>query len=83
MSRSAWAATGQWITDGGGNYSSTANWNGGIVPNASDDVADFNSLNITLNSNVVLDVPVTLGSMIFGDTDTTSAASYTISARTR
>src|SRR5216110_395239 len=56
LSSTALAATGQWITDGGGNWSNTANWNAGVVPNAIDDVADFNSLNITLNSTVTLDV---------------------------
>ena len=62
--RSASAATGQWITDGGGAYSSTANWQGGVVPNATDDIADFNSLNITLASTITLDVPVTLGQLL-------------------
>src|SRR5438046_1158184 len=34
----AQATTGQWVVNGGGSWSVSANWSGG-VPNASDDVA--------------------------------------------
>src|SRR5262245_51588290 len=78
LGRSAFATTGPWITNGSGTWNTGANWNGGNIPNATDDTADFNSLNLGADATVSLDIPVTLGGLTFGDTDVTSAAGWTI-----
>src|SRR2546423_3494039 len=75
----ALVASGQWTFNGGGNWSATGNGNGGTVPNATDDTADLASIDLTADANVVLDIPVTLGQLTFGDTDTSTAAGWTIS----
>src|SRR5437016_12187616 len=62
--------TGTWIGDGGtDNWSDTAQWSGGTVPNAAGDVADLtNSTSSLLSDQVInLDIAVTLGVMNIGD----------------
>src|SRR5205823_7372215 len=39
----AHATTGQWVVNGGGSWSVSANWSGG-VPNATDDVANLGAI---------------------------------------
>ena len=51
----------QWIKNGDGNYSTAANWAGGI-PNGAGKQADFKNA-ITLPRTIALDVPVTMGTM--------------------
>src|SRR2546423_1421360 len=75
----ALVASGQWTFNGGGNWSATGNGNGGTVPNATDDTADLASIDLTADANVVLDPPVTLGQLPFGDPDPTTAAGWTLS----
>ncbi len=73
-----------WIVDAAGNWSTTTNWSGGTVPNAAGAVADFSTIDITADRTVTLDgtaVTYTVGSIIFGDTNTATAGSWTI-ART-
>ncbi|MBX3435395.1 MAG: hypothetical protein KF847_18925, partial [Pirellulales bacterium] len=63
----ATAAT--WTTNGGGNYTDSGNWSGG-VPNAAGAIADFSTLNFNGDNSVTLDgLSPTLGSLLFGDTD--------------
>ena len=66
-----------WIVDADGNWTTTTNWSGG-VPNAAAAIADFGTINITADRTVTLDASVTLGSLIFGDTDTSTAGSWII-----
>ncbi|HYO09268.1 MAG TPA: autotransporter-associated beta strand repeat-containing protein [Tepidisphaeraceae bacterium] len=73
-----YAASGTWTTNGGGNWSDTANWTGGIFPNAVDDIAAFNTLDLTSDANVTLDIAPTVGQLAFGDTDASSAAGWTV-----
>jgi autotransporter-associated beta strand protein len=61
-----------WATNGPGNWSSSANWTGG-VPQAAGDTATFSSA-ITSPATVTLDQPETVGAVTFANT-----ASYTIS----
>src|SRR5439155_5450467 len=67
--------------NGGGNWSNSSNWSGG-VPNATDDVANFAAIDLTADATVLLDIPVTLGQLTLGDTDTTTAAGWTLSSGT-
>ena len=76
LGHSAFGASGQWINTGSGAWNTGANWNGGTIPNGVDDAADFNSVNLAADAVVSLDVPVTLGSATFGDTDVSSAAGW-------
>ncbi|WP_170157223.1 autotransporter-associated beta strand repeat-containing protein [Roseimicrobium gellanilyticum] len=65
--------TGTYTDTNGGNWSDTASWSGGVVPNGIDDIANLLNV-IAANSTVTLNVPVTLGTLNFGDT----SQSYTI-----
>lgn len=82
LSASANAASGTWTQLSAGNASGSwttpGNWSGGTVASGSGDTADFNTLNITVDSTVTLDAPVTIGNIIFGDTTNSSAAGWTI-----
>ena len=53
--------------NGGGTWGLAANWSGGI-PNGTDAVADFSTLNLTADSTVTNDTARTVGSLLFGDT---------------
>ncbi len=64
---SAGSATGNWID------TTTSTWSGGIVAGGSGFTADFSTLNITATSSVTLTAPRTIGNLIFGDTDTSTA----------
>lgn len=60
---------------GGGSWTDAANWTGG-VPNGVDAIASFR-FNITANSTITLNAPVTVGELILGDNSSTQI--YTIS----
>ncbi|HEU5080374.1 MAG TPA: Ig-like domain-containing protein [Opitutaceae bacterium] len=62
----------------GGAWSEAANWLGAVIPDASTHSANFSALDITANNTVVLDSPRTLNSIAFGDTATSSAASWVL-----
>ena len=57
-----------WNVDASANWSSSASWTGGSVPNGSAIPANFGSV-ITASRTVNLDIPVTLGSMNFANTN--------------
>lgn len=64
---SADAATGTWILDGAGNWTTPAtNWDSSIVANGVGDIAIFRT-NLAANRIVTLDAPITLGSISLGD----------------
>ncbi len=58
-----------WGVDASGNWSSSVSWTNGMVPNSSGTPATFGSV-ITAPRTVTLDIPVTLGSMSFNNTNT-------------
>jgi hypothetical protein len=63
------ATDGTWInTSSGGLWSSSANWNGGVIADGEGAVADFSTINITANTTVALDSARTVGGLRFGDT---------------
>ena len=73
------AANGAWVNPtSGGVWGEGANWLGGVVANGPNSTADFNTLNLTANNLVRLDSSRTLGNIVFGDTNPTSAASWMI-----
>lgn len=78
------AQTFVWQVNGNGTWAdnSGVSWNPAGPPGAAGDVADFNSLDLTTDATVTLDSSPTVGTLIFGDTDATTAAGWTIAAGT-
>ena len=82
------AATWVWNdVSGAGNWSDTTKWAPlGSYPNAQAAVADFSQVDLTADETVTLDAGlspnpfVTLGSLVFGNTDASPAANWTIAA---
>jgi len=71
------AQNGTWNTTTSGLlWSTPGNWASNIVADGSGNTANFNTLNITADTTVRLDTARTIGSLIFGDTTTSSAASW-------
>lgn len=72
--------SGVWISDvDGEQYSTTTDWQGGVVANGSGATADFAQLNPDGPFTVFLDSPRTLGRVVFGDTDWNSPAQWKLS----
>jgi autotransporter-associated beta strand protein len=75
----AHAADGTWTnTTSGGLWSDTGNWSGGTVADGASFTADFNTIDITADNTVHLDSSRTLGTLVFGDTDTGTAAGWVL-----
>jgi autotransporter-associated beta strand protein len=72
------ADSGVWTNANGGLWSDPANWNGGVVADGSDWVADFSTADPASDIAIHLDSPRILGSLLFGDTDTNTAAGWTL-----
>ena len=70
-----------WISTAGGDYFVPGNWSGGVAQGAGA-TADFNTLDITSDLLVTLNSPLTIGNMIFGDTNTASGGSWGIETTT-
>ena len=76
---SAQAANGTWInTTSGGLWSTAGNWAGGTIANGAGFSADFSTINITADNTVHLDSARTLTGLIFGDSNTGSAAGWVL-----
>ena len=67
-----------WIISGDGNYNTSGNWSAG-VPNGVDATADFSTVDISTDVLVDIDANVTLGQLVFGDTNLGSAGTWAIS----
>src|SRR5690349_8893195 len=79
----AGAANGTWTQAAPGTFSwdDTTRWLGGVPADGQGATANFNTINPTDDITINLDVTShTVGSMTFGDTDTSSAAGWTISS---
>ena len=76
------AANGVWTSNAAGTYSwsVTTNWSGGTVPSATDDLANFSTVDLLGDATVILDISPTVGNLTFGDTDTLTAGSWIIAA---
>ena len=70
------ASDGTWSGDASGAWSGTTNWSGGVVADGFAGSAYFSKINITADRTVHLDSARTLGNLTFGDTTTSSAASW-------
>ncbi len=69
--------SGVWITpESGGVWSDNTNWEQNQIASGVSATADFASLDVTEDVTVHLDSPRLIGNMVFGDTDTTTAASW-------
>lgn len=71
-------ASGTWSANSSGNWSNSANWQGGTIADGVDNSASFNTLNITSDVTVTLDTSRTIGNVSIGDTDGTHR--YTLNA---
>ena len=74
--------SGTWTNTVGGQWGTAGNWSGNIVATGTGSTANFNTLNITADTTVDLDSARTIGNLVFGDTDTSSAAGWTLTGNT-
>ena len=72
----SYAVDSTWNYDGADNWSNTARWDTGVVPNAVDDTARL-TFQISASRTITLDAPVTLGTLEIGDAS--GGSSYTLS----
>ncbi|MEI6676208.1 MAG: autotransporter-associated beta strand repeat-containing protein [Verrucomicrobiota bacterium] len=70
------ADSGTWINDGSSSWSTSGNWSGGTVADGADFIANFNTMDLTADRTVSIDSARSIGSLVFGDTNTTSAAGW-------
>ena len=56
-----------WTNNASGNWGTSNNWSGGAVANGVSRIADFSTINITVNPTVTLDSARTIGGLKFGD----------------
>src|SRR6185503_15597155 len=83
LSNSIYAATNTWTQlvsgNASGNWNTAANppWSLGAIPGAGD-TAIFSNLNITVNSHVALGADQNINALFFGDTVTSSAATWVV-----
>ncbi len=71
--------SGVWISDVDGEaYSTTTDWQDGVVANGTGATADFAQQNIDGPISVRLDGPRTLGRVVFGDLDWSTPAEWTL-----
>jgi fibronectin-binding autotransporter adhesin len=75
------AVSGSWTATTSGTWSIAGNWSGGTIATGSGFTATFAN-NITSNVDVNLDSTRNLSAVVFGDANTSSAASWTISGTT-
>ena len=74
----ALAQNGSWNVDADGLWSGTSNWLNGTIGQGVAGTATFAN-NITATRTVTLDTSKSLGRFVFGDADTSSAASWIVS----
>jgi autotransporter-associated beta strand protein len=67
-----------WKNTAGGLWGTAGNWANANVANGSGLGADFSALDLTANTTVHLDSAITIGSLIFGDTDTTTPGGWVL-----
>jgi fibronectin-binding autotransporter adhesin len=77
VSVEALALNGSWDVDASGTWSNTANWASGVIGTGNGFTATFAN-DITADRTVTLDSTRAVGSLVFGDSDPTSAASWVV-----
>ncbi len=65
-----------WTNSAGGDWSTATNWLDNLVGDGVGTTSFFSTLDITTDTTVHLDSPKTGGTLIFGDTDTGTAAGW-------
>lgn len=70
--------TSTWSNLAGGPWDTAGNWIDNSVATGSGNTANFNTLDIPADTTVGLDSARTIGNLIFGDTNTSSAAGWTL-----
>jgi len=71
--------SGTWTNASGGTWNVIGNWLDDAVASGTGAVADFSTLNIVGTQTATLNTAYTLGSLLFGDTTTSSSGSWVIS----
>ncbi|MDR0351890.1 MAG: Ig-like domain-containing protein, partial [Opitutaceae bacterium] len=73
------AGSGVWVApDEGGLWSDIEKWEGGVAAGGDGATADLGAIDIEADIDISLDAPRALGNLIFGDTDTATAAGWRI-----
>ena len=72
------AQNGTWTHAASGSWSDTNNWLNGIVGDGASYTGDFSKVNYTMEVTNLLDGPRTIGRLVIGDTDTNTAAGWTL-----
>ncbi len=67
-----------WNNTAGGLWGTAGNWLDSVIGTGSGVTADFSQVDITADTTVNLDSAQIIGNLIFGDTDTSTAASWTL-----
>ncbi len=62
----------------GGNWSTNSNWQGGIIAHGFDTTADFSTLELSEDIEVILDESRIITQLVFGDQDVSSAAGWLV-----
>ena len=62
-----------------GSWTNRANWSGAILPTTINDLAIFNTLDISADSTVTLDGNQAINALFFGDTNSSSGANWLLS----
>jgi autotransporter-associated beta strand protein len=70
------AVDGTWAGISGGNWSDSSKWSAVTVADGVGATADFNTLDLSTDTTVRLDGDRTLTNLVFGDTNTSTAASW-------
>lgn len=71
------ADNGSWNVDANGLWSTGSNWLDGTIADGAGSIATFSN-NITASRTVSLDSARTIGSLVFGDSDSSSSAGWTL-----
>jgi autotransporter-associated beta strand protein len=69
-------SNGTWTNASGGSWATNGNWAGGVIASGTGNTADFSTLNPTADTTVTLDAARAISTLIFGDTNTSSPATW-------
>jgi autotransporter-associated beta strand protein len=72
----AQAQSGTWTSLTSGDYNTATNWAGNQVASGAGNSADFSTLNLAGDVSVTLNNPLTIGNLLFGDTNTATGGSW-------
>src|SRR5262245_3990378 len=80
MSSGVWAVSGTWVNSGNLDYTNPAGWTFGTAPGSLQDVANFTGVDLSAGVTIHVDVAslITLGTLVFGDTNAATAGAWLI-----